>query len=48
VRLDDTICVECGPFNGRDAIPASIGEELLVGLPPERFVLFPKSESARP
>jgi ABC-type Fe3+/spermidine/putrescine transport system ATPase subunit len=46
VRLDDTICVECGPFNDRDVIPAAPGEELIVELPPERFVFFPGSKGA--
>jgi hypothetical protein len=46
VRLDDTVRVECGPFTDRDMIPAAPGEELVVELPPERFVFFPESEGA--
>jgi len=46
VRLGEAVCVECGPFTDREAIPASVGDPIAVELPPERFVHFPQTVGA--
>lgn len=33
--------IECGPFADPDALPARVGEEIVVELPPERFLFLP-------
>ena len=44
VRLAEGIRVECGPWPDPLALPARVGEALLVELPPERFLVFANNE----
>ena len=44
VRLAEGIRVECGPWPDPLALPARVGEALLVELPPERFLVFANTE----
>jgi ABC-type Fe3+/spermidine/putrescine transport system ATPase subunit len=44
VRLAEGPRIECGPWPDPQALPAAVGGELLVELPPERFLVFADSE----
>jgi ABC-type sugar transport system ATPase subunit len=37
--------VECGPFADPAALPARVGEEVVLELPPDRFLFLPDSEA---
>jgi ABC-type sugar transport system ATPase subunit len=41
----DGLRIEAGPFPDPDAIPVAAGQDLLVELPPKRFVFFPESSA---
>ena len=43
----DGLRIECGPFADPDALPARVGEEVVLSLPPERFILFKASATEK-
>ncbi len=44
VRLAEGIRIECGPWPDPQGLPAPVGGELLVELPPERFLVFAEAQ----
>jgi len=44
VRLAEGLRIECGPWPDPQALPAPVGGELMVELPPERFLVFGNAE----
>jgi len=44
VRLAEGVRIECGPWPDPQALPAPVGGDLLVELPPERFLVFADNE----